>query len=387
MLNGDGDFDLLLSGRTGNAADTVNTSNDIGVGQGQNINGKDNNSDEEYLRIDFVKTGVATGNNMATTYTAAEHYAVKAFTFTTPQVQQGPATIFLQLFSVPTAQDNSSATANFGDNSLVGIQDVKVNGVSVAVVAVYEADGVTLKGYLVSGVDAGETIEVTGVSTYGRIVIGNLDGVTVNIGGANTLAVDGAKSFSVLAGSASVTTAETFKIRHDELAGVNDTPDPNDADDTGDVPPAIIDEVGALGYAKSSISALTLFNNLSVGADEDATYAFAITDAGGNPLVNVGSGLFTLNGIQIMLSTDGDGVLVGSAGLTEIFKVYVAPDGVVWIAQYEPIAHDVDGTSAAAVDDIATIAADLRVKAMITDYDGDFEQRGLGCRSQDRIPG
>ena len=233
VLNGDGDFDLLLSGRTGNAADTVNTSNDIGVGQGQNING---GGDEEYLRIDFVKAGVATGNNMATTYTAAEHYAVKAFTFTTPQVQQGPATIFLQLFSVPPTQDNSSASANFGDNAFVGIQDVKVNNVSVAFVPVYEADGVTLKGYLVSGVDAGETIEVTGVSDYGRIVIGNLDGVTVNTGGANTVVVNGATSFSVLAGSASVTVAETFKIRHDESAGVNDTPDPNDADDTGDRP-------------------------------------------------------------------------------------------------------------------------------------------------------
>ena len=56
---------------------------------------------------------------------------------------------------------------------------------------------------------------------------------------------------------------------------------------------------------------------------------------------------------------------------TEIFKVYVGPDGIVWIAQYKPIAHDVDGSSAAAFDDIATIAADLRVKATITDYDGD----------------
>ena len=204
--------------------------------------------------------------------------------------KNGPATIFRQLFSVPTAQDNSSATANFGDNALVGIQDVKVNGVSVAVAPVYEANGVTLKGYLVSGVDAGDKIEVTGVSAYGRIVIGNLDGVNVNIGGANMLAVDGAKSFSVMAGSASVTTAESFKIRHDEVGRSRQRARSERRRRHRDVPPAIITEAGALGYAKSSVSALTLFNNPSVGADEAATFAFAITNAGGNPLVNVASG-------------------------------------------------------------------------------------------------
>ena len=245
---------------------------------------------------------------------------------------------------------------------------------SVAVVrGLSTADGITLKGYAVDGVDADDQIEVTGVSAFGRLVIGNLDGVTVNSDGADTDLTSDGRQVILRFGSnrdRQSPRPKTFKIRHDESAGVNNTPDPNDADDTA-AAPAIITEAGALGYAKSSVSALTLFNNPSVGADEDATFAFAITDADGDPLVNVASGLFTLGGIQILLSTDADGVLVGSADLTEIFKVYVGPDGVVWIAQYKPIAHDVDGASAAAFDDIATIAADLRVKATITDNDGD----------------
>ncbi|MDZ4325156.1 MAG: VCBS domain-containing protein, partial [Pseudomonas sp.] len=42
-----------------------------------------------------------------------------------------------------------------------------------------------------------------------------------------------------------------------------------------------------------------------------------------------------------------------------------------WIAQYAPIAHDVDGSSLASFDDIAKVTADLHVKAALTDWDGD----------------
>ena len=64
--------------------------------------------------------------------------------------------------------------------------------------------------------------------------------------------------------------------------------------------------------------------------------------------------------------------MVGTAGQTEVFKVYVDGNGFVWIAQYQPIAHDVDGSSQAAFDDIATVTADLHIKATLTDFDGDF---------------
>ncbi|RVA21706.1 hypothetical protein EN933_39930, partial [Mesorhizobium sp. M7A.F.Ca.US.001.01.1.1] len=87
--------------------------------------------------------------------------------------------------------------------------------------------------------------------------------------------------------------------------------------------------------------------------------------------MNVDSGLKTLDGSAILLSTNADGVLVGSANGSDIFKVYVDPTGAVWIGQYQPIAHNIDGASAAAFDDIATVAADLHVKATITDFDGD----------------
>ena len=151
--------------------------------------------------------------------------------------------------------------------------------------------------------------------------------------------------------------------------------DPNAANDVNplvDVPPAAITEAGAIGYAKSPTSVLapgSLFAG-SVGADEPGSYSFAITDGQGNSISSVNSGLKTLDGTHIMLSTDASGAVVGTAGQTEVFKVYVDGNGFVWIAQYQAIAHDVDGSSQAAFDDIATVAADLHIKATLTDFDG-----------------
>ena len=169
---------------------------------------------------------------------------------------------------------------------------------------------------------------------------------------------------------------ETFNVSEDESAGVNTAADPNAANDVNplvDVPPAAITEAGAIGYAKSPTSVLapgSLFAG-SVGADEPGSYSFAITDGHGNPISSVDSGLKTLDGTHIMLSTDASGAVVGTAGLTEVFKVYVDGNGFVWIAQYQAIAHDVDGSSQAAFDDIATVTADLHIKATLTDFDGD----------------
>ena len=157
---------------------------------------------------------------------------------------------------------------------------------------------------------------------------------------------------------------------------MNIAADPNAANDVNplvDIPPAAIAEANAIGYAKSPTSVLysgSLFTG-SVGADENGTYSFAIIDKNGNPITSVNSGLQTLDGSHIMLSTSASGAVVGSVGQTEAFKVYVDGNGFVWIAQYQPIAHSVDGSSPAALDDIATVTADLHVKATLTDFDGD----------------
>ncbi len=389
VLNGDGDKDILLSARTGNNPDTVNTSNDIGVGQGQNINGKDNNSVEEYLRIDFVHHGVTAGNNNSTTFTATDHYSASSLTFKVPQVQQGPASLFLQLSSVPAGEDNNSATANLDNNAFVAISGVTVNGVAAALTSVYAANGTTLIGYLLEGVGQDDVIDVTGATSFGRLIIANYDGVTINTGGLNTEVVDGAKSFSVLISETDTLVLKPFEVRHDETTApvlVNDTPDPNDADDTALAMPSLLStriaglSLTEIGHAVGPNSLASLFT-FSVGADEPPAVAYQLSTATTNGTFNgVDSGLkTTVGGLSILLYSDPTNpqILWGVTGAdfasgTKVFAAYADPDGHLWLVQFQAIAHDLDGNTAAAYDDIAFVTLGLvHVTANLTDADGD----------------
>lgn len=389
VLNGDGDKDILLSARTGNNPDTVNTSNDIGVGQGQNINGKDSNSVEEYLRIDFVRHGVTAGNNNSTTFTATDHYSASSLTFKVPQVQQGPASLFLQLSSVPAGEDNNSATANLDNNAFVAISGVTVNGVAAALTSVYAANGTTLIGYLLEGVGQNDVIDVTGATSFGRLIIANYDGVTINTGGLNTEVVDGAKSFSVLISETDTLVLKLFEVRHDETTApvlVNDTPDPNDADDTALAMPSLLStriaglSLTEIGHAVGPNSLASLFT-FSVGADEPPAVAYQLSTATTNGTFNgVDSGLkTTVGGLSILLYSDPTNpqILWGVTGAdfasgTKVFAAYADPDGHLWLVQFQAIAHDLDGNTAAAYDDIAFVTLGLvHVTANLTDADGD----------------
>ncbi|MBB5055174.1 T1SS-143 domain-containing protein [Afipia massiliensis] len=389
VLDGVGDKDILLSARTGNVIDEVNTANDIGVGQGQNINGKDNNSAEEYLRIDFVHHGVATGNNTNTTYTATDHYSVNSLTFTVPQVSQGPASLFLQLSSVPVGEDNDSTTANLDNNAFVAISGVTVDGNPAALTSVYAADGTTLIGYLLEGVQADDVIEVTGASSFGRLIIANYDGVTINTGGVNTEVVDGAKSFSVLIAESESLVLKPFEVRHDETISpvlVNDTPDPNDADDTALTLPSLLSTrisglaLTEIGHAVGPASLASLFT-FSVGADVPPAVAYQLSTATANGTFSgVDSGLkTTIGNLPILLYSDPTNpqILWGVTGAdfasgTKVFAAYADPTGQLWLVQFQAIAHDVDGNTAAAYDDIAFVATNLiHVTANLTDADGD----------------
>ena len=254
-----------------------------------------------------------------------------------------------------------------------------VDGSPVSATAVFQ--GGTQVGYVLDGVPDSSTVHVTGPTGFDVLNVGNYNNYQFDdtaAGGHQTFA-DGNpfKVFEIESTIATTTVVtETFNVSEDESAGVNTAPDPNAANDVNplvDVPPAAITEAGAIGYAKSPTSVLapgSLFAG-SVGADEPGSYSFAITDGHGNPISSVNSGLKTLDGTHIMLSTDANGAVVGTAGLTEVFKVYVDGNGFVWIAQYQAIAHDVDGSSQAAFDDIATVTADLHIEATLTDFDGD----------------
>ncbi|BBD40933.1 hypothetical protein Amn_pa03870 (plasmid) [Aminobacter sp. Y103A] len=365
-MDGTGNHDIKLTGIDINEGDnSVNTTGTkIGVGDGQIIDGYETHpktSGPEILTMDFVNNLSITPNNPnPPIVTDGGSYDVSSVTFS---------------IDVAEAKGIESAILFIGakDGGAFEALTVKINGVSVVGTPVFEG-GVQV-GYAFSSVPDGATVEVTGNTPFDQLRVGNYNGFTFDstAGGADTT-LTGGNPFKIYGIEAKVTitttVTEVFRVSHDESAGVNPGSDPNPANDVALVPhPALID--GAFGYAKSSASVLTLFQNVSVGADDDATFAYAITDANGNALSNVDSGLKSLDGTAIMLSTDGNGVLVGTAGGEPVFKVYVDGDGAVWIAQYKPIAHATDGSSAAAFDDIATIAAELHVKATITDFDGD----------------
>ncbi|TGQ38661.1 VCBS domain-containing protein, partial [Mesorhizobium sp. M00.F.Ca.ET.216.01.1.1] len=366
-MDGAGNHDIKLSGIDVNEGDnSVNTTGTkIGIGDGQIIDGfdsKPNLSGPEILTMDFVNNlAITTNNPNPPIITDSGSYDVDSVKFT---------------IDVAEAQGVEAAVLFIGakDGGAFEPFTVNINGVATLGTAVFES-GVQV-GYAFAGVPDGATVEVIGSTPFDQLKVGNYDDFKFDSDGNGTTdtTLTGGNSFKIFGIEAKVTTTtietEVFRVSHDETAGINNAADPNPADDTALPPPALVTEAGALGYAKSSASALGLFNS-SVGADEGATFSFAVTDANGNPLVNVDSGLKTLDGSAILLSTNSDGVLVGSANGVDIFKVYVDPTGAIWIGQYQPIAHTIDGSSAAAFDDIAIVAADLHVKATITDFDGD----------------
>ena len=77
-------------------------------------------------------------------------------------------------------------------------------------------------------------------------------------------------------------------------------------------------------------------------------------------------------------------MVVGSTrAMTEVFKVYVDGDR---LCVDRPVSADRTRSrrhrAQAAFDDIATVAADLHIKATLTDKDGDSTQRGVGVALQ-----
>ncbi|WP_459592943.1 DUF5801 repeats-in-toxin domain-containing protein, partial [Bradyrhizobium diazoefficiens] len=368
-MDGQNNHDIVLTGIDLNANDdSVNTTGSkIGVGNGQIIDGFDNQplSGPEILTMAFFDNVSITGNPQSPTVSHGSAYSVNTASFSIDVAEAK---------NVETAVVFISATegGNFVDLTFT------VNGSPVGATAVFDGNTHVQIGYVLDGVPDLSTVKVIGSTAFDTLNVGNYDNFQFNSsasGDPQTL-TDG-NSFKVYGIESTIVTTttvtETFKVSEDESAGVNSLPDPNPANDTSDVPPAAIFEANAIGYAKSASSVLdfgSLFTG-KVGADEPGTYSFAVTDKNGNALTGVDSGLTTLDGTHILLTTEQSGAVVGMAGQTEVFRVYADSTGYVWIAQYQAIHNDVAGSSQAAYDDIATVTADLHLKGSLTDFDGD----------------
>ncbi|WP_244488718.1 DUF5801 repeats-in-toxin domain-containing protein, partial [Bosea sp. Leaf344] len=406
-MDGAGDRDVLLSGEggSGNNDDAINTTGgDIGVGD-QWIDGESSQGQgkpAETLRFDFVNSV-----NLAANPQYAGHYTVDSASFTVAQIKGGggnTATVFIQVFTANNDTD-------YGNDTLLPISgnDITVTGDLVFTrMAVYDAAG-TIIGFVLSGLNEGAKVTVNTTDAFNRLVISNYDGVTARTspGGATTT-FSGGSDFAVGGVSSTVLSPITLKVSIDESAGVNTAADPNPANDVAAPPAALAGALAgagaALGYAQSSgVTASALFTS-NFGSDGAGSVTYALTTGtAGGAFAGTSSGLNstvavngstdirlyseTLAGVSVVWGIVGGDLTTG----TKAFALYLDTDGTLWVAQFRAIAHDADGNTAAAYDDIASITAGLvYVTATVTDGDGDkafaVSPAGLQINFQDDGP-
>ena len=208
---------------------------------------------------------------------------------------------------------------------------------------------------------------------------GDTDTATRNIGDAFKFEDDGP--------SAPIVTVSTAVIE-DETSGVNATPDPHDADDTGDAAVVALFSVlpagTTLSFAKSSAPLVTLsgggFGRDGPAAVDDVTYALSVVDG-------TASSLSTTEGTQIFLY-NGTGVLEGlilgrvgnelpggdtaNASGAIAFALAVDDDGFGYIAHRMAINSGPGGSLPADFDNVVAIAGGaVQIAVTYTDGDGD----------------
>jgi len=360
IMGDQGDHDLLLTATGG----TVNTnSHDAAVGN-QWID-----SNSEILHLNFV-TGLDNNNN----FTGTDPHSSVKFTVT---ANGGKDSVVF----IDATLGGAFVELNFAGVTAAHIHEVFVGGNPVG----YVLDGVGSGTVItVSAAAVGGTFDIVDVSNYSGVNFVSNDG-THNYSG-NKFHIGGIETTVTVQGQHTVTTPETFTVSEDESAGLNTAADPNAANDHA-APDAVtnadayaaIYSANAVGYAQSAESVLVTHGNFnalftgSPGADGFGGWSFAITDRDGNAFGGTtDSGLTTLNGTHILLTTDtATGALVGMAGADVVFKVFVDSTGHVWIAQYQAVHNDIAGADLAAYDDIAKVTADLHITATLTDADGD----------------
>lgn len=361
-MDGREGYNIRLTGvdlNDGNGS--VNTTGSlIGVGDGQSVDGYEqrgngkNKAGPEILKLEFLKNF----NVGAATNDGAYGVNVVRYKIDVSEAKQNDKSI---VFMAATC---GGVAVDF---------DVTINGVTVTPLsAVY--DGKSLVGYVLSVPHAaivaatgknGVLIDSFEIGNYNDFAFAfNSEGDEHTKTGGNSFKVGSIEAHRVVTEALE----ETFKVAHDETVGINNDADPYAADDVSGPADKLV-----IGYAQSAVSVLdsgSLFVG-TVGADGAGAFSFAITDPRGNAISNEDSGLKTLSGASILISTNSRGELIGSDGGEPIFMVSVTADGYVRITQYKPIAHEIDGASEAAHDDVAKVTAALHVTATLTDFDGD----------------
>jgi hypothetical protein len=414
-VNGAGDRDLLLTASAfnqGNGApdSDVNTANDIATGNqhidGQSTTGGPNGTiiPPETLRIDFVNAIQID----PTSYSG--HYDVESASFTIAQIQgsqNNTATVFVQVF-------NTNDDLNFNNDGSplpITLADVTVtnNGGPFTLTAVYQ--GTTLVGVVVGGLNDGAVVKVDTAADFERLTVSNYDGVTVNTSpSGDPVTFAGGSPFAISGITSVVCEPVSLSVTHDESPGFTPQSGPNPENDvnpntapsaltTAIAAAGVVSVFGLPGFAVSSGSAAALFV-AQPGADEPANISYQLsTSAAGGLFTGQDSGLNTTDGNDdiYLFSDPNDPSIVWGVDSSDfgagqkVFALYLDGNGQLWTAQFQPIAHNVDGSSAAAHDDIVSITSGLvYVTGTITDADDDqafaVSSAGLNIRFQDDGP-
>jgi len=146
----------------------------------------------------------------------------------------------------------------------------------------------------------------------------------------------------------------------DESAGLQNltaTPNPaGDADDNDILLASLPSAFSTLGAGTPMEAALSGYTG---AAGNTGSNAFTITPAPGGSVTDIGfvgsdgaplngtpSGLFTLDGTEILLYTDtNNNILLGKAGSTIVFAAYIEETGTpvsggkIWTVLYQPLKH------------------------------------------------
>ncbi|MFC7535885.1 beta strand repeat-containing protein [Sphingomonas sp. GCM10030256] len=311
--------------------------------------------------------------------------------------------------TVGAASDSASSSANFGGVfglSFSGGADGAANpAITYSLGLGSSATGLTsngaairlflLPGNTIVGSTASSSAAITGANT--------IFSVTLNATGAVTLTQFGQIDHPVQSGANDAPFADQFVTLPDNSIFVNAraTITDNDGDSTTDMRsvaiganlrftddgPSLADVRAGSGVTLDETSAATPVGFPISGTSSGPAIGIALAFGADGPaasgsatygltIVNPASGLRTAVGdFAITLVQTAPNVVTGQyddgTGAKGAFTVTINADGSISVTQIVPLEHNLDGSSAAALNDPLTLAGLIDATVALTDFDGD----------------
>ena len=211
--------------------DTANTSNNsIGIGDGQIIDGLGKQGQQatgpEILTLEFFENVVIPNGNTPPSHGASYDANVFRFSIDAAEAQQNDdAVVFVSVLNDGSVV--SPSELHHHDQRRAQLRQARLFTTSMT--------AETLIGFVFENVPDDADFQITSASGFDAVKIGNYNGFAFTTDNNASQTVSTGNSFKVYGLEADilteVVTLETFKVSHDETAGVNTAADPNAADD------------------------------------------------------------------------------------------------------------------------------------------------------------